>query len=174
MVWVVVGLVMLAMTVVLVGGIGAALPRAHSVSRKAQFNRSQRDVWMTITDFGQQVTWRNELRHVERLPNEGGFEVWRETDHRGQALTLETVESAPPRRLVRRITNDDLGFGGSWTLKVEEVGEITVVTVTEDGEVYNPFFRFVSRVIMGQAATIESYLKALSGKLGVDVTIMSG
>ena len=53
MVWVVVGLVMLAMTVVLVSGIGAALPRAHSVSRKAQFNRSQRDVWRVITDFGQ-------------------------------------------------------------------------------------------------------------------------
>ena len=127
----------------------------------------------TNSTFGQQVAWRKELRHVERLPNQGGLEVWRETDRRGQSLTLETVESAPPRRLVRRIADESLGFGGSWAFDVEEAGEVTAVTVTEAGEVYNPFFRFVSRVIMGQTATIDSYLKALGERLGVDVTITS-
>ena len=174
MVWVVAGLVVLALVVALVAGIGAALPRAHSVSRRAQFNRSQRDVWRVITDFGQQVAWRKDLRNVERLPNKGGLEVWRETDRRGQSLTFETIESVPPRRLVRRIADEDLGFGGSWAFDVEEVGEVTAVTIREDGEVYNPFFRFVSRVIMGQTATIDSYLKALGEQLGVDVTITSG
>jgi uncharacterized protein YndB with AHSA1/START domain len=173
LVWVVVGLVAVAVLIALIGGIGAALPKAHSVSRRAQFNRSPQDIWRTITDYQQQVTWRKDLRHVERLPNQGGLEAWRETDRRRQALVLETVESVPPRRLVRRIANDDLAFSGSWTFDVEEVGEITVVTVTEDGEVYNPFFRFIGRVIMGQTATVDGYLKALGEKLGVEVTITS-
>jgi hypothetical protein len=33
----------------------------------------------------------------------------------------------------------------------------TELTITENGEVYNPLFRFVSRFIMGHAATIEKY-----------------
>ena len=39
------------------------------------------------------------------------------------------------------------------------------VTIKEDGEVYSPLFRFVSRFIMGNASTVEEYLKALQTKL---------
>jgi hypothetical protein len=168
--WLLAGLGALALLAVLIGGIGSAMPKAYSVSRRAQFNRSRWDVWRTITDYRQQVTWRDDVRHVERLSNRGGMEVWRETGRR-QPLVFETVESSPPRRLVRRIANEGLAFGGSWAFDIEEVGEVTVVTVTEEGEVYNPFLRFVSRVIVGQAAAIDGYLRALGEKLGADVFI---
>ena len=171
MLWLLAGLVVLALLTALIGGIGLVLPKAHSVSRRAQFNRSRWDVWRTITDYRQQVIWRDDLRYVERLSNRDGMEVWRETGRRRQSVVFETVESAPPRRLVRRIANDDLAFGGSWAFDVEEIGEVTVVTVTEEGEVYNPFLRFVSRVIVGQAAAIDGYLRALGEKLGADVFI---
>jgi hypothetical protein len=72
---------------------------------------------------------------------------------------------------VRRIADEGLAFGGSWTLEVAEYGEVTSLTVTEDGEIYNPVFRFVSRFITGQTATIDQYLRALGKKLGVEVTI---
>ena len=75
MIWLLGGLGVLALLIALVGGIGAALPRAHSVSRRAQFNRSRWDVWKTITDYRQQVTWRDDLSHVERLSNRDGMEV---------------------------------------------------------------------------------------------------
>ena len=171
MLWLVVGFAVLAAAAAIMGGIGAALPRSHSVSRRAQFNRSRWDVWNTITDYRQQVTWRDDVLHVERLPNRGGMEVWRETGRRGRTIVFETVESAPPRRLVRRIANEDLAFGGSWAFDIEEIGEVTVVTVTEEGEVRNSFLRFVSRVIVGQTAAIDGYLKALGEKLGAGVFI---
>ncbi len=171
MLWMLAGLGVLALLAALIGGIGAALPKAYSVSRRVQFNRSRWDVWKTITDYQQQVTWRDDLGHVERLSNRNGMEVWRETGRRRQPLVFETVESAPPRRLVRRIADEGLAFGGSWAFDIEEVGEVTVVTVTEEGEVYNPFLRFVSRVIVGQAAAIDGYLRALGEKLGADVFI---
>lgn len=41
-----------------------------------------------------------------------------------------------------------------------------MLTITENGEVHNPLFRFVSRFIMGYAATIDACLKALRAKLG--------
>ena len=56
-------------------------------------------------------------------------------------------------------------------MEIDNYGEVTSLTVTEDGEVQNPLFRFVSRFIMGQTATIDQYLRALGRKLGVDVTI---
>jgi hypothetical protein len=40
------------------------------------------------------------------------------------------------------------------------------LTITENGEVYNPLFRFVSRFIIGQTATMDGYIKALNAKLG--------
>jgi hypothetical protein len=39
------------------------------------------------------------------------------------------------------------------------------VRITEDGEVYNPAFRFMSQ-FMDQSATIRAYLRALAAKLG--------
>ena len=173
MIWVLLPIGVIVGISIIVMAVGSNLPKKHSVSRMAQFNRSQGVIWQVITDFVEQVSWRPDLRSVERLPTRNGREVWRETDKRGQALTLETVESEPPRRLVRRITDRTLAFGGSWTIELGEYGEVTSLTITEDGEVYNPFFRFVSRFIIGQTATIDEYLKALGGKFGIDVTITS-
>jgi hypothetical protein len=33
-----------------------------------------------------------------------------------------------------------------------------MLRITEDGEVYNPVFRFVSRFVMGHTATMDKYL----------------
>ena len=41
-------------------------------------------------------------------------------------------------------------------------------TITENGEIYNPFFRFMARFVFGYTATMETYLKALGKKFGED------
>jgi uncharacterized protein YndB with AHSA1/START domain len=171
MVWLVVTGAAVVGVVVLVFGVGSLLPRAHSVSRMAHFNRSPREIWMVISDFSEQSSWRDDVRTVERVTGHAGRDVWRETDKSGRSMDMETVELVPPRRLVRRIANDNLPFSGTWTMEVAEFGEVTALTVTEDGEIDNPAFRFISRFIMGQTATIDQYLRALGKKLGADVTI---
>jgi uncharacterized protein YndB with AHSA1/START domain len=171
MVWLVVTGAAVVGVVVLVFGVGSLLPRAHSVSRMAHFNRSPREIWMVISDFSEQSSWRDDVRTVERVTGHAGRDVWRETDKSGRSMDMETVELVPPRRLVRRIANDNLPFSGTWTMEVADFGEVTALTVTEDGEIDNPAFRFISRFIMGQTATIDQYLRALGKKLGADVTI---
>ncbi len=42
----------------------------------------------------------------------------------------------------------------------------SLVTITEDGEVYNPLFRFLSRYVFGYAATMDSFLARLAKSLG--------
>ena len=173
MIWILVAVGIVAGAVALVGAIGSMLPKEHSVSRMAHFNRPPNEIWEAITDFLSQPSWRPDLRSVERLPDVGGRQVWRERDKRGQALTMETVESLPPRRLVRRIADEGLPFGGSWTMDISEYGEVTSLTITEDGEVKNPFFRFASRFIIGHTAAIDGHLRALGKKLGVEVDATS-
>jgi hypothetical protein len=37
-----------------------------------------------------------------------------------------------------------------------------LLTITEEGEIYNPVFRFVSRFVIGYTATIDGYLARLA------------
>ena len=59
---------------------------------------------------------------------------------------------------------------GDWEVKNEQDGG-TLVTVTEDGEIYNPFFRVMSKLIFGYHRTQESYLSALAQKFGEAVVV---
>jgi hypothetical protein len=58
-------------------------------------------------------------------------------------------------------------FSGQWTFEITPAGSNTsILEITERGEVPNPFFRFVSRFIMGHTKSIEQYMAALAGKFG--------
>ena len=172
--WLIALLAILVLIGVLVLGIGSMLPKEHHVTRRAHINRSPSEIWEVVTDFAGQPEWRMDVRSVKRLPDQNGRQVWQETDKRGRPWMIETVESVAPRRLVRRIANVNSVFGGTWTYEIGEYGEVTAMTVTEDGEVYNPVVRFMSRFLVGHSATIEQYLRALGTRLGVEVTITQG
>ena len=64
-----------------------------------------------------------------------------------------------------RIADPQLPFGGTWTQEIAPDAGGCVVTITENGEIYNPIFRFVSRFILGYTSSIDAYLKALHGDL---------
>ena len=65
---------------------------------------------------------------------------------------------------------DELPYGGTWTFSLEPGDSACVLTLTEDGEVYNVIFRFVSRFIMGYNGSLETYLRDLGKKFGESVT----
>ena len=72
------------------------------------------------------------------------------------------------RRLVTKIADDSLPFGGTWTYELSRpsAGNGAVLRITENGEVKNVVFRFISRFILGQTATMDTYLRDLGRKLG--------
>ena len=63
-----------------------------------------------------------------------------------------------------------LPFGGTWTYEVQPDGTGSAVTITEDGEVYNPIFRFVSRFFIGYEGTLRQYASDVERKLGSPVS----
>lgn len=161
--WLLIVVLSLAGILILIVAIGALLPQKHRVSRTISLHQPIEAVWNLISG---PPTWRPDIRKYEELPPHEGHRMWRETDKHAQTITYEAVESAPPRRLVTRIAGPKLPFGGTWTYEITPAASGCSLTITEDGEVYNPLFRFVSRFIMGHTATINAYLKALGQKVG--------
>jgi hypothetical protein len=151
------GLVVAAIGVT-VALIGAALPKEHVASRKILLRASPEDVFALIAGPSD---WRGlKYEVLTQAPLK-----WREIDSRGDAITYERVETIAPRRIVNRIADPKLPFGGSWTYEIAPSGNGTELTITENGEVYNPLFRFVSRFVMGHQATIEKYQRDLAARL---------
>lgn len=166
MAWIVAPLAALVAVLLTLIGLGLALPRGHVAARRVRLRRPPEVVWARIRDHAAEPGWRSKLDRVERLPDEGGRERWKEISGRS-ALTFETIEADPPRKLVRRIADEKLPFGGSWTIEVAGEGASgAVVTVTEHGEVKHPLFRVVSRFVIGHTRTIDGYLRDLASSFG--------
>ena len=105
--------------------------------------------------------WRSDVEGIEVTARTPRLQ-WRERGSNG-TITYELQENDPPRRLVTRITDRTLPFGGTWTFTLEPSGDGTKLTITENGEVYNPLFRVMSRFVFGHTATIDRYLLDLQG-----------
>lgn len=161
--WLVVGLAVLGALAVSVTGIGWWLPVAHTVQRQHRLAAPPEAVWRAITEIEAFPAWRPDVSHVERLPDREGRGVWTEEGSSGR-MTFAIERSEAPRLLVTRI-EPGLPFGGTWTYDITPDGAGSLLTITENGEVYNPIFRFMSRFIFGHESTMTTYLSALERRL---------
>lgn len=92
-------------------------------------------------------------------------DVYRKIRELASTPEYEIVLDEPPRRLISRVADKSLPYSGSWTYDLEQVPEGTRVTITENGEVPNPIFRFLSKYVFGHTSTMETYLSDLQQKL---------
>ena len=158
------GGVILAVGVVVVT-VGRSLPVEHSATVSRTVPGSPEEVWRVMTTPGRFPEWREDVESVVVLTPREGLPRWREVGPRG-SMTLQVVRRDPPRSMVTEIADEDLPFGGSWTYELQEApGASTRVTITEEGEVYDPFFRFMSRFVFGHEATMEAYLDELEERM---------
>ena len=148
----------LAALVLCVVLIGWTLPRHHRVSVMRGYVATPEAMFALISDVGAYTSWRTEVTRVEVLPYEGGRLRWRETTKSNGPISYVMEESVPNRKLVARIADTNLPFGGAWTYELTPGPNGVGLSITEDGDVYNPIFRFVSRFVMGHTTTIERYL----------------
>jgi uncharacterized protein YndB with AHSA1/START domain len=171
--WLLVVLAAVAGLVLFVVVAGMLLPREHTARSHATINAPPDSVWSTLTDVAAFPTWRDDVARVEMLPSNTGRKTWREIGKHG-TITFEETAASPPWRLVARIADPSLPFGGSWTYDVSPEAAGSRVTITEEGVVHNSAFRFMSRFVFGHHATQEAYLRALGRKFGQDATPMRG
>lgn len=161
--------------VVLVTVIGALLPRGHVAIVRVRLRAAPHAVFAKVRDVASWRDWNPAITRIERQDDLGGDPVWTVDAGHGPIASRITeasdAGSAPPYRLVTVICDDELPFAGSWTWQVDADGAGAAVTLTEDGEVKNPLFRFLSYTVFGTTGTAEGYLRALGeGGFGETVT----
>ena len=165
-------LVLVGVAVVVVA-VGALLPVRHQAACRAVFRQPAPALFATITDFAALPTWRKELQRVEQLPNQRGLRAYREYSKFGP-MDLLVEEQEKDRKLVTRIATPGSPFGGTWTFKLVPVPDGTELTITENGEIYNPVFRFMSRFVFGHDTTLKGYLESLAATFGETPVIEPG
>jgi uncharacterized protein YndB with AHSA1/START domain len=166
---VVVGIVVFLVALIGIVGIwGATLPRRHVAVSSAAYRVPPDSVWAAIDDWAGSSRWRTDVRAVVRLPDRNGHEVWEQVSDEGR-WPLEIVDKVPPSRLVAVVADSSQGFGGTWTYAIAAEGAGSRLTITEDGFVDNPIFRFLARFVFGTHTTQQAYLRALGTRFGEQV-----
>lgn len=148
--------------------VGLRYDKNHVVSRTIRLKQPCETIWAVISDHANEPAWQPHVKSSRRLPDRDGHEVW-ELQHKGAGnppMTLETTASAPPHRLVRTIADAKKVFSGRWEFTLTSAGGGTQVTITENGEIPNPFFRGMFRMFANPAKYVEQYLEALAQKFG--------
>jgi uncharacterized membrane protein len=158
----------LVLIVAVMALIGSQLPTAHTASRSIVLRQPRPNVYAVIRDFKSAAAWRSEVKSTEVIETPG--EKLRFIEHGSDDVTYEVTEDVPNQRMVTRILNTDLGYSGQWTYELTDENGGTRVKITEDGDVSNVFFRFMSRYVFGHTSTMDSYLAALAKKFGETAT----
>ena len=136
-------------------GIGFFLPEAHQATVEIVFSSPPDVVWETLTEVSEYASWRSDVEDISGVTGTASSRGWTEEP---SGLAFSTVIHQPGVLWRVRIANEGLPFGGAWSYRLTQEGDGTRLSITEDGEVYNPIYRFVSRFIIGHDATIRRYL----------------
>ena len=158
----------LVLAVLLIALIGWRLPSQHSATRSIVVKKTPDRVYAVARDFASMPKWRTDVSEVKVTESNGRVNFREEGKH--GTVNYELAEDVPGQRMVTRITDTDLGYAGKWTYVFAAEGANTRLTITEDGEVSNVIFRFLSRYAFGHTATIDAYLTSLGKQLGETVT----
>jgi hypothetical protein len=150
----------LALVVFLVVAIGAMLPRKHSVTRTVRIPMPPEALSALLSDVAKYPSWRPDVKSLQRLPDRNGLPAWIE-DTGGMKIPM-TFDQVSTDLLVARIDSTDLPFGGTWTYRIHPLpGGESSLAITEDGEVSNVVFRFMSKFVFGHYATMDAFIKNL-------------
>jgi uncharacterized membrane protein len=147
--------------------IGSRLSKSHTATRSIFLRQSPQNVYNVIRDFPSAPSWRSDVKRVEVQTRAKGNVHLREEGKNG-TVNYELVEDVPGKRMVTQILDTDLGYSGKWTYVFAPENGGARVTITEDGEVSNALFRFMSRYVIGHTATLDAYLSSLARRFGED------
>lgn len=152
----------LILLVALMYGIGALLPESHTATLSKTYSASQNQLWGLITGYQDYANWRSDVDKVVVIDSV----TWREYYSYGDVLTFRQIELDTLTYLKTEIADKNLPFGGHWeyTLTAEDENR-TKLMITENGEVYDPFFRFINTIFMDQTATMQAFLNDLELKI---------
>lgn len=159
-IFIVPGLLILLIAVVYI--IGSLLSIKHKATIERKLEMGVDEVWPLLTNFKGYTNWRKGIKELTM----DSTNRWTEKNSDGDKVCyqLEVIEKR--RVFITRILNKNLAYGGFWEFNITPLENGCLVHITENGEVYNPIFRFMSKYIFGHEATLKNYMNDLETKTG--------
>lgn len=164
----------LALGLLAFGGLslyGLSLPERHTESVSVDLKASQSQVWELLTGYEAMPSWWQEVKEVKHGKSPSGQAITWHVDEHGQRVGYITKEQKRLKKLVREVYDPraELGWGGTWTYTLERVGKgkkaFTRLTLTEDGQVSNPFYRVLAAKVFGYKKNLASFTAALDAEI---------
>ncbi|AYB33555.1 LIC10604 family protein [Chryseolinea soli] len=160
--WIIIILFAIVVVVAIIFLIGYFMPIKHQATVRQTFNAvAPLQLWQVITTPKDYAQWRRDLKNLEVIDDLH----WKETSEHGDVIAYEGQVIKETEVFMTKIATKGLPFGGTWTFTLKAVDGGTELTITENGEVYNPLFRFMSKFVFGHDATLKTYLKNLNHHL---------
>lgn len=157
----IIAVIVLLVIVVIIFIIGAILPEKHTATVSAKISATKEKVWSLISYPEGFPSWRENVENVEILSKPGEPLKWKEMYKRNDSLAFEEISRVDQEVFISKIAGENLPFGGTWTIKLQQEGDSIVVSIVEDGEIYNLVFRVFARFIFGYDSTMKEYLAHL-------------
>ncbi|HVM60114.1 MAG TPA: SRPBCC family protein [Verrucomicrobiae bacterium] len=170
-------LIILGIFAVMIVGLlvlGLLQPARHSVTRSIRLKLKPETVFAALANFEDLPKWSTTVLKVERLPDRDGKPVARITMKWGHMeMVMTQLERTPPIRLVVSAAQESGATLGTWTYELASESDGCRVSLTEQGEMKNPFYRAIGR-LRGLDSNITQTLRDLAKKFGEDADIQLG
>jgi len=152
---IIIGAIVFLILIILI--IGKLLPVKHTAVVKKEFKIDKTTLWKTIRNFEKYAEWRTSIKNIETINSTS----WTEVVTKGDKITFGITQEEPNMKLTAKILGDNLPFGGQWTFEISDSNKQIILQITENGEVYNPIYRFIGHFFMDNSATIKKYMADL-------------
>src|SRR4051812_43927389 len=116
--WALIAVGVVAGLVAAVAIVGMLLPRDHVATVQARIAAPPSSVWTAIADPAGYPAWRPDVTKIDVLPATVTGPSWREHSRHG-SITMVVDEADAPRRMVGRIADEGLPYGGKWIYEIE-------------------------------------------------------
>jgi uncharacterized protein YndB with AHSA1/START domain len=150
--------------VAVTAGVGAMLPREHRATAELLLPAPPERVAAMVRDVEAQPRWRSGVTEIELRERSGPRLRYVERSG-SDAIAFEFVEEQPGTRFRSTITDEELPFGGFWTITLQPEGGGTRIRIEEEGHVGHPIYRFVAALIIGHDSSMKTYLADLERAL---------
>ena len=136
--------------------IGKMLPVKHIASQSMSFQSSCDEVWKVVSNVNEWKSWRSDLKEIT---------ITGDSTVKADDVEYAISNAVPGVSFTTTIITKDLPYGGAWNYVFEKDGSGCKLTITENGEVYNPLFRFLSKFAFGHEGTLKKYMETLAKRM---------
>ncbi len=159
--WIIIIVVLLILFVSIIYLMGYLMPVKHQSFVESHLPIAPEKLWKILTTPDEYKNWRRGIKELKLID----ANHWSELNSHGDTINYRADWVELNKKLLTIITNNNLPYGGQWEFQIQNTNAGCNLRITENGEVYNPIFRFMSKYVFGHDATLKAYMADLQAKV---------